>query len=184
MKCILTWFTMLWLVSCLGGCTITPQTTQTMTTAGPKPAPDFRLTTLDGQTVALSDLRDRWVLINFWATWCIPCREEMPYLQTLATTHADHLTILGINMRERAAEIRPFVDELGLTFPILLQPDNEMLLAYSVRGLPLTFLVDPKGELVFRQVGPLPSAGVEALLPTHDNRNIAPLQNSVMGRGR
>lgn len=160
MKRILTWSTIVWLVCFLGGCTLASQGTPPVATNEREPAPDFRLTTLDGQTVTLSDLQGRWVLINFWATWCSPCREELPYLQTLAATHADQLTILGINMRESETAIEPFVAELGLTFPILLQPDDNTLLNYGVRGLPLTFLIDPEGNLVWRQVGPFQSAAV------------------------
>ena len=147
-------------------------------------APDFRLPALAGDEVALHDFQGRWVLINFWATWCTPCREEMPTLQRLADIRADHLTVLGINMREEMAALQPFLDELDITFPILLQPDNDTLLAYGVRGLPLTFLVDPEGHLVWRQIGPLQSAEIEALLPPHDNGNVTDLQNRIVGRRR
>jgi len=155
MKHSFTWSVILWVAIFLVGCTPVPLATPVAATDDATPAPDFRLTTLDGQTITLSDLRGRWVLINFWATWCIPCREEMPYLQVLADAHADQMTVLGINMRESAAEIQPFVEKLGITFPLLLQPDNETLLAYNIRGLPLSFVVSPSGELVLRQVGPL-----------------------------
>jgi thiol-disulfide isomerase/thioredoxin len=127
-------------------------------------APDFRLTTLTGETVALADLRGRTVLINFWATWCLPCRAEMPYLQALAERYPDQLTVLAINMREDGAGIQPFVDELALTFPILLKPDDETLLNYGVRGLPLTFVVAPDGELRLRRVGPVEPATMDAWL--------------------
>ena len=118
-------------------------------------APDCQLTSLTGTTVTLQALRGRYVLLNFWATWCLPCRDELPYLQQLADSHADQLTVLGINMRESATEIQPFVDDLGITFPILLQPADETLLAYNIRGLPLSFVISPRGELLLRQVGPL-----------------------------
>lgn len=137
------------------GCTTPPMTYATATVATVERAPTFQLPTLTGETIHLADLQGRYVLINFWATWCLPCREEMPYLQQLAATHADQLTVLGINMRESSAEIQPYVDELGITFPILIQPDDEMLLGYSVRGLPLSFVIAPSGELIFQQVGPL-----------------------------
>lgn len=160
-----------WLVLLLTACSTIPTIHNTPSSSASAPvspadappttatfAPDFRLPTLAGDAVALRDQRGRWVLINFWATWCIPCREELPYLQQLADAHADQLTVLGINMRESAAEIQPFVEALGITFPILLQPDNETLLAYNIRGLPLSFVVSPQGELLWRQVGPLQTA--------------------------
>jgi len=159
MKPIITGFGILWVFICLVSCTTGPIITPTplAATENAELAPDFRLTALDGQIVALSALRGRWVLINFWATWCVPCREEMPYLQALAATHRDQVTVLGINMRERADDIQPFVDELGITFPILLDPEDETLLAYNIRGLPLSFVVSPQGEIVWRQAGPLPA---------------------------
>jgi cytochrome c biogenesis protein CcmG, thiol:disulfide interchange protein DsbE len=132
--------------------------------SAPVNADDFRLPTLDGKTLALSELRGQWVLINFWATWCSPCRQEMPYLQQLADRHADRLTVLGINMRESATEIRPFVDELSLHFPILLQPHDSILLTYDVRGLPVSVVIAPNGEQILRLVGPLQPQHFDAWL--------------------
>ncbi len=147
------------------GCTLSPLPPSTPTVARAEVAPDFQLTTLSGEPIRLADLRGRYVLINFWATWCLPCREEMPYLQQLAELHADQLTILGINMRESPAAIQPFVEELHITFPILLQPNDETLLGYGVRGLPLSFLVTPAGDIVLRQVGPLQPETIDLLIP-------------------
>ena len=145
-------------------------------------APDFRLSTLANGEVALSDFQGtdaqgKWVLINFWATWCIPCREEMPYLQELADRYPEQLVILGINMREELDEIQPFLDELGVTFPILLQPDNDTLLNYGVRALPLSFMVDPAGVLQMRRVGPLQPEVLDVWLADRlagDGSEIAP----------
>ena len=125
-------------------------------------APEFALKTLAGHTVQLSALRGRWVLVNFWATWCTPCRTEMPYLDSLAAQKPDLLTVLAVNMREPEREIAAFVEELELRLPILLAPDDDVLLAYSVRGLPLSFLIDPTGMLVQRIAGPLTPGLVEA----------------------
>ncbi|MEZ4860369.1 MAG: TlpA disulfide reductase family protein [Caldilineaceae bacterium] len=149
------------------GCTlpaIVPPTPPTLAATSIELAPDFRLTALTGEIVALSELRGRYVLINFWATWCLPCRDEMPYLQHLADTYAGDLTVLAINMRERPATIQPYVDALGITLPILLQPDDATLLSYGVRALPLSFLVDDRGQLIYRQVGPLHPDQIERLL--------------------
>jgi thiol-disulfide isomerase/thioredoxin len=130
-----------------------PAAQVTGTSAPAELAPDFSLTTLDGDTVALTDLRGRWVLINFWATWCVPCRDEMPYLNELAAAHADKLTVLAVNMRESPEAVAPFVAELAIDLPILLQPDDATLLAYNVRGLPLSILVAPDGTIVRRIAG-------------------------------
>jgi thiol-disulfide isomerase/thioredoxin len=127
-------------------------------------APDFALVTLDGATMRLSELRGRWVLINFWATWCAPCRDEMPYLDRLAATHPDRLTVLGVNMRERATEVAIFADKLNLRLPILLAPDDATLLAYNVRGLPISILVAPEGTIALRIAGPLTNGVIETII--------------------
>ncbi len=121
----------------------------------PETAHSFTLSTLNGAELSLTHLRGRWVLVNFWATWCAPCREEMAYLQRLADENPDDLVVLGVNMRESPATVGDFVAETGVTFPILLHPDDATLLAYDVRALPLTALIAPDGSLQERIVGPL-----------------------------
>lgn len=125
-------------------------------------APDFTLKTFDGAAVQLSTLRGRWVLVNFWAIWCAPCREEMPYLDSLAAQHVDQLTALAVNMRESENAVAAFVAELDLHLPILLMPDDATLLAYNVRGLPISFLIDPDGAVVQRMVGPVTPGRIKA----------------------
>jgi thiol-disulfide isomerase/thioredoxin len=127
-----------------------------------EPAHDFALSTLDGDTVRLSNLRGRWVLINFWATWCAPCRDEMPYLDRLAADHANQLSVLAVNMRESKTTVRAFVEEFDLHLPILVAPDDATLLAYYVRGLPVSVLIDPDGMVTQRIVGPIQPGFVEA----------------------
>lgn len=116
-------------------------------------ATDFTMTSLAGEEVALSSLRGRYVLINFWATWCAPCREEMPYLQQLSVDYADQMTVLGVNLREEPERITPFVEEFGLTFPVLLDPPENILAENNVRGLPVSYVVGPDGTVVFRKIG-------------------------------
>ncbi len=130
-----------------------------------EPAYDFALPTLDGGSVRLSELRGHWVLVNFWATWCAPCRDEMPYLDRLGSQHPGNLVVLAVNMREPPSVIAPFVAELGIDLPILLQPDDAMLLAYDVRGLPVSVLIDPAGMVVLRTVGPLAEDVIETAIP-------------------
>jgi thiol-disulfide isomerase/thioredoxin len=128
------------------------------------PAPDFTLASLDGENITLSDLRGRYVLINFWATWCAPCLAEMTALQALADEHGDSLVILGINQREDLSAIEPFLQQLGVSFPILLNPDDATLINYQVMGLPRSALVDPQGYIIYRAFGEVDIPAVASLL--------------------
>lgn len=138
----------LWVVGCSGPATPPAQEDVAAAYA-------FTLSSLDGPPVALADLRGRWVLVNFWATWCAPCQDEMADLQRLSGHYPERLAVLGVNMRESPEAIRAFLGETGIRFPILLEPGDEMLLAYGVRGLPLTALIGPDGGLHQRIVGPV-----------------------------
>lgn len=116
------------------------------------PAPEFTLQELDGSTLAMADLRGRPVVLNFWATWCFPCREEMPMLQTTWERYGDAVAIIGVDAGEEAPVVQSFVDDLGVTFPIIL--DNQMATTtrYNVRGFPTTFFIDGNG--IIRQIYP------------------------------
>lgn len=118
-------------------------------------APDFTMSTGDGTRYTLSDLRGGWVIVNFWATWCGPCVEEMPVLQAISEDYAASVTLLGINQGESHEKVRNFQSELGLTFPLLVMPDAETLKNYQVISLPQTVIIEPSGEIVWRQFGPL-----------------------------
>lgn len=113
---------------------------------------DFTLNTLKGDTINLYEQRGKWLIINFWATWCAPCREEMPILQMLHEDYPD-IMILAVNLRESEEAIKPFIQELGLTFPILINPDNQILSDYQVIGLPQTLVINPAGEVTLRTFG-------------------------------
>ncbi len=129
-------------------------------------APDFELETLTGETVKLSDLRGQAVLVNLWATWCPPCRAEMPAIERIYNDYKDDgFVVLGVNMTQQdtASNIAPFVEEYGLTFPILLDKTGTTAEAYQMNSLPSTFFIDRKG--IIREVvigGPM----AEALLRT------------------
>ena len=87
--------------------------------------PDFTLETVDGKTVSLSDYRGRPVVINFWATWCAPCREEMPLLQETYDAHRDDgLVVIGVNVRETPEKVKRFLAEVGVEFPVLLDSEG------------------------------------------------------------
>jgi thiol-disulfide isomerase/thioredoxin len=113
---------------------------------------DFTLETIDGDAITLSEQRGKWVIINFWATWCAPCRQEMPTLQMIAEDYPDVL-VLGVNLRESVETISLYREELGVTFPILINPDDQLLTDYQVIGLPQTLVVSPDGEVVMREFG-------------------------------
>lgn len=136
-------------------------------------APDFTLTTLEGETITLHDLRGTAVVLNFWASWCGPCRYETPFFQQIHEARGDEVLILGLNQRETPATVADFGAEFGVTYPLLLDSEGRVGTAYRVFGLPTTVLVD--GEGVVREVLPgavstaVLGARIEALLaqPPH-----------------
>jgi thiol-disulfide isomerase/thioredoxin len=134
-------------------------------TSTPELARDFTLTSLAGDPVSLSDYRGQWVLVNFWATWCIPCIEEMPYLERLATER--ELVVLGVNFKEGADTVAAFVAEHRLTFPILLAPDEVTLIVYGVRALPRTFMVAPDGTIAYQIAGAIDPETFDQWLDEH-----------------
>jgi peroxiredoxin len=118
-------------------------------------APGFRETALDGRPVSLSGLRGRVVIVAFWATWCPPCREELPAFERLLRSHGSRgLAVVAVDTREAAGVVRPFVQALGLTFPVLLDVDGEIARQFGVIGLPTTFVIDRNGAPVGRAIGP------------------------------
>jgi thiol-disulfide isomerase/thioredoxin len=122
----------------------------------PAPAPALRLQDLDGSTHDLADLRGRLVLVNFWATWCPPCRREMPSLERLNQQLRDRgLTVLAVDVGEDPDTVFAFTGQLEPTpsFPLLLDPESRAAEAWRVKGLPTSFLIDPQGRVIFRAVG-------------------------------
>jgi thiol-disulfide isomerase/thioredoxin len=122
--------------------------------AEPTAAWDLELPDLAGRPVRLRDLRGRVVLLNFWATWCAPCREEMPALDTLARELGTQgLTVVGVNYKESKSQIDAFVREGGLGFTMLLDADGSVTERYRVFALPVTVVVDRRGMLVGTVLG-------------------------------
>jgi peroxiredoxin len=136
-------------------------------------APDFTLQTRDGETIALADLRGPVVLLNFWATWCPPCRAEMPAIQDVYDGYQDQgFTVLAVDVGEGDAQVASFADERGLTFPILMDGDGTVSRRYQVRAMPSTFFIDQDG--IIREVtlgGPMSEGFIESqvsgLLASH-----------------
>jgi peroxiredoxin len=113
-----------------------------------KAAPDFSLQTLDGRTVKLSDYRGQVVLLNTWATWCPPCRAEMPDLEAFYRDHQGHgFVVLAVNSEESADTVTSFLEEHDFTFPVLLDPNGEVTKLYGIRGLPTSFFIDRDGTI-------------------------------------
>jgi peroxiredoxin len=120
------------------------------------PAPDFTLGTLDGGEVSLSDFRGQGVLINFWATWCGPCRIEMPEIVRAYEAHSDTgFTVLAVNLTDQDAleDVQAFVEEFGMTFPVLLDSNGEISRLYGLLGLPMSVFVDREGRIARIYIG-------------------------------
>jgi peroxiredoxin len=128
-------------------------------------APDFSLESAAGGQSRLSDHRGQVVLLNFWATWCVPCRAEMPEIESTYLAHRERgLRVLAINVQEDRAEVQAFFDELGLSFPALLDRDASVARLYLARALPSSFLVDRHGQVRYVRVGPLTGPTLEEQL--------------------
>lgn len=111
-----------------------------------KPAPDFTLKALDGSNVKLNELRGTVVLVNFWASWCGPCRTEMPLLDNLYREYRDYgFTVLGINLDEEHSQALKLLDKVPVTFPVLFDPDNRTSETFAVDAMPTTVLIDRNG---------------------------------------
>lgn len=113
-------------------------------------APDFTLAGVDGEEVTLADYRGRPVVLNFWATWCFPCRAEIPHLQAASVKYNGRAVIVGVNQGEDGATIAPFTRELGMSYPLLLDGDSRVNRLYSVNALPTTIFIGADG--VVKQV--------------------------------
>lgn len=143
-------------------------------TSAPATQNDFTLPGLDGQTHSLSDYRGKWVVVNYWATWCPPCLEELPELEVFHSGADGKAVVLGVNMEAiDGTELRAFVEQQFLSFPILVaseRPPPEQLLG-PVDGLPTTYLVTPDGEVVARQVGQITADAIRAFIKNYENNH-------------
>ncbi|MBI3781753.1 MAG: TlpA family protein disulfide reductase [candidate division NC10 bacterium] len=125
-----------------------------LTLSEPADAPDFTLDGPSGSRVRLRDFRGRVVFLNFWATWCIPCRTEMPAMERLyQDLHHKGLVVLAVNFQDDAEAVRSFREEFRLTIPMALDRKGTAASAYRVRGLPASFVLDRKGRIVSRSLG-------------------------------
>ncbi len=134
---------------------------------------DMTLTDLDGKQVKLSDYRGKWVVVNYWATWCPPCREEMPELESFhAANEKDRAVVLGLNTEViDKQQILDFLDENFISYPnFMVGPVAESPLG-RIPGLPTTFVITPQGELVARQVGGVTREMIENFIDKWEAKN-------------
>jgi thiol-disulfide isomerase/thioredoxin len=116
---------------------------------------DFNLLNLNGKKVTLSDLKGKIVFLNFWTTWCSPCREEMPSMQTLYTRFKDKdFALIAVNFNESADVVKKFFKEYKLTFTALLDSDGEIGAAFGIRSIPATYILDKNGGIIGKVFGP------------------------------
>ena len=121
-----------------------------------KEAPNFSLEQLNGPPIALSDLRGKGVVLNFWGSWCEPCKKEMPDLQQQYEAYKDKgLVVIGINIGESPVAVEPFVKQFGLTFPILLDRQSQITTLYRIGPIPSTYFIDADGKVKEIFIGPL-----------------------------
>lgn len=130
---------------------------------GDRRAPAFAYAALDGGTIASEDLRGRVVLVNFWATWCPPCRVEMPLLQAMYDRHRERgLVVIGFSVDTDPPErVRAFLAERGVTYPVAIVDDDAAQAFGGVEGYPMSFLLDREGRIRHRALGPLAMASFE-----------------------
>jgi peroxiredoxin len=126
-------------------------------------APAFTLMSIDGGQQRISDFKGKIILLNFWATWCPNCREEMPSLEKLWEKYRSKgLVVIAISVDRNRGEIRSFAQEQGLTFPILLDPDGAVRKEYEITALPMTYIIGKDGKISGRMYGSREWAGQEA----------------------
>lgn len=131
----------------------------------PSPARDFTLPLLSGQTLALQDLRGQVVMLDFWSSWCPPCREEAPTLARVYERYKDRgVTFLGVAIWDSEDEVKRFIERNGLRYPNGLDSKGRIAIEYGVKGIPEKFFVDRQGNLVRKFIGPVTEERLTAVL--------------------
>ena len=125
---------------------------------------NFKAQSLDGKPISITGLRGKVVFLNFWATWCVPCRLEMPAMESLHNAMKDkNFVMLAVNISEPEVLVKKFVADLNLTFPVVLDPEGEISESYMAVNLPITYIINKEGYIVRRAIGPRDWNGTAAL---------------------
>jgi cytochrome c biogenesis protein CcmG/thiol:disulfide interchange protein DsbE len=129
-------------------------------------APNFKLTSTDGKTIELSNYRGKVVILDFWATWCPPCKAEIPdFIKLYSKYKKDGFQMLGISVDQGGLDaVKPFMKEYGVNYPIMLATENVINEYGGIRGIPTTFVIDKEGRIVYKFVGYRPAPKFEALI--------------------
>jgi len=135
---------------------------------------DFTLPDIKGKPVSLSDYRGKWVIVNYWATWCPPCLEEIPELVSLHEENTDKLVVLGVSYEEVNSDyLREFVESHMMSYPVMRMDPIPVTRLGPVTGLPTTYIISPEGERIARQEGPVTQAEVEQCIERKEKQAAA-----------
>jgi cytochrome c biogenesis protein CcmG/thiol:disulfide interchange protein DsbE len=128
-------------------------------------APDFQLSTFDGKPLKLSDLRGQVVVLNFWASWCVPCREEQPSLVSTAKRYQSRgVTFVGVNIQDNEHDATGFMHQYNIDYPVVSDPTGGVYINYGVVGMPETYVITRDGRIAQKLVGPVDPAVLSATL--------------------
>ncbi len=130
-----------------------------------RPAPDFTVTTLDGQQLRMSDLRGKTVVLNIWASWCGPCKDEAGELnRAYAQYQGRNVAFVGIAFNDDTGPMREFVAKYGVPYPVALDPEGKISIDLGITGVPETYIVNPNGQMTQKWVGPITAKQLTTLL--------------------
>jgi len=144
---------------------------------------DFTLPDLQGKPVSLSDYRGKWVIVNYWATWCPPCLDEIPELVSLHDDNSQKLVVIGIDYEEVNTDyLREFVESQLITYPVVTMDPSPVTSLGPVMGLPTTYIISPQGERMARQEGPVTQQAIENYIAGKEQQtgaaSITPVANT------
>ena len=145
-----------------------------------KSAPLFTLALFDGTVLRLADLRGKVVFVNFWASWCVPCREEAPALEAASRMYSSRdVVFVGINIQDKEPDARAFLEEFAITYPNGVDHGSKIAVDYGVYGIPETFVIDRAGRIAYKQIGAMSPPTISAVL----DQTLAGRPVAAEGRG-